>query len=73
MDVVERTFAPGDLLLLCSDGLHGALDDKALEAVLASGKDVELMAEELVRQALERDGNDNITALVVRLDMRASV
>jgi|SRR5579862_8267957 len=67
MDVVERPFASGDLLLLCSDGLHGALDDTTLEHVLASNQSAELMAEELVRTALERDGNDNITALVVRL------
>ena len=55
----------GELLLLCSDGLHGALDDKALEAVLASGRTSRTMADELVRLALERDGSDNITALVV--------
>jgi serine/threonine protein phosphatase PrpC len=68
MDVLERPAAPGDLLLLCSDGLHGALDDATMARVMASGQTPELMAEELVRLALERDGGDNITALVVRVD-----
>jgi serine/threonine protein phosphatase PrpC len=67
MDVIERTFAPGDVILLCSDGLHGALDDAALCAVLATGASVDTMAQQLVDRALEQDGHDNITALVVRL------
>jgi len=68
MDVSERLLTSGETLLLCSDGLHGALDDKALEDVLASRKSVEETADELVRLALERDGGDNITALVVRFE-----
>jgi serine/threonine protein phosphatase PrpC len=68
MEVSERALTCGETLLLCSDGLHGALDDQSLEAVLASGKTVEAIAEALVSLALERDGADNITALVVRFD-----
>ena len=68
MEVSERPISPGETLLLCSDGLHGALDDGALQDVLASDRPIDAMAEELVRLALERDGSDNITALVVRLD-----
>ena len=68
MDVAERTLAPGETLLLCSDGLHGALDDQTLEKVMASGESVQAIAEELLRLALERDGSDNITALVVRYE-----
>jgi len=68
MEVSERALIGGETLLLCSDGLHGALDDQSLESVLASGKTVEAMAEALVSLALERDGGDNITALVVRFD-----
>jgi protein phosphatase len=67
MDVIERPVPPG-VLLLCSDGLHGALDAGTIAGVLSSAQPVEAMAEELVRLALERDGSDNITALVVKAD-----
>ena len=66
MEVAERTLAGNEILLLCSDGLHGALDDGTLAEVLASGRQANEMADDLVRMALERDGSDNITALVAR-------
>jgi protein phosphatase len=66
MDVSERPVASGELFLLCSDGLHGALGDEVFADVLGSDRSVEAMSEDLVRLALERDGSDNITALVVR-------
>jgi serine/threonine protein phosphatase PrpC len=68
MDVSERLLTSGETLLLCSDGLHGALEDQVLEDVLSSGRPVEDMAATLVRLALDRDGADNITALVVRYE-----
>jgi len=68
MEVSERQLTSGETLLLCSDGLHGALDDKALENVLASDKPVDEIAGELVERALAVDGADNITALVVRFE-----
>lgn len=68
MAVGERALTNGETLLLCSDGLHGALEDKILEGVLATGKPVDALADDLVRLALERDGADNITALVVRYE-----
>jgi protein phosphatase len=68
MDVDERPATEPETLLLCSDGLHGALDDKTLEKVLSSDDSAEAMAERLVKLALERDGSDNITALVVRIE-----
>ena len=70
LEVNERSLSPGDTLLLCSDGLHGALDDCDLERIMSDDGAVDDIAGELVRQALERDGSDNITALVVRLDAR---
>jgi len=68
MDVSERAVVPGETLLFCSDGLHGAIDDQEIARVLGSGGTVAALAEELVRLALERSGSDNITALVVRVD-----
>jgi serine/threonine protein phosphatase PrpC len=66
VEVTEHPFGAGVTLLLCSDGLHGALDDATMAAQLASPGPVSAIASELVRLALERDGRDNITAVVLR-------
>jgi PPM family protein phosphatase len=67
VEVNEQMLNPGDVLLLCTDGLHGAIDDRTLESVLAGAPgDEKQAAERLVETALERNGSDNITALVVR-------
>jgi protein phosphatase len=66
--VTERPLRDGELLLLCSDGLHGAVDSKTIEGILASGSSVDGIAERLVQAALQGAANDNITALVVRYD-----
>jgi PPM family protein phosphatase len=51
--------------LLCSDGLHGYLDEPEISAVLrGSVQDAALRAIELANQ---RGGRDNITAVVVQL------
>ncbi len=57
----------GDVFLLCSDGLWTALEDIHLERLLASGGSSQALVDELVREALRRDGSDNTTALVVQL------
>jgi protein phosphatase len=62
--IQERQVAPGDLLLLCTDGLHGSLDDEAIQALLSPRAATERTAEALVRTALERGSRDNVTALV---------
>jgi protein phosphatase len=62
--VQERPLAAGDLFLLCTDGLHGSLDDQAIHALLAPHAALERTAEGLVRAAVERGSRDNVTALV---------
>jgi serine/threonine protein phosphatase PrpC len=58
---------PGDRYLLCSDGLHGYLDEGELEKVLAEG---ELSAAPLrfIELANARGGKDNVTVIVVCVD-----
>lgn len=56
--------------LLCSDGLHNALDDQAIFRGLARTKEdtfLQKTVEQLVLHAKESNGSDNITAAVVRL------
>jgi protein phosphatase len=54
-----------ETLLLCSDGLHSALDDRAIDRLLASTDDVPATAQALVTAALDGGSRDNVTALVV--------
>lgn len=55
----------GDRLLLCSDGLTKELDDAHIEAVLAQAPDVQKASRQLVNEANDHKGRDNITALVL--------
>ena len=66
--LAERELQSGDILLLCSDGLHGVLDDEALKTILEEQPDVERAARELVDSAIDRGSRDNVTALVVRYE-----
>jgi PPM family protein phosphatase len=62
----EHQLAIGDTVLLCTDGLHGAVDDATLSMVMREGGSAEGMADRLVRTALAKGTRDNVTALVVR-------
>ncbi len=66
MEIGERQCGPGEAFLFCSDGLHGALDDKTIARIMSDGASAEEAADQLVKAALASDGSDNITALVVR-------
>ena len=59
-------FGPGDVLLLCSDGLHGSVPDPAIAEILSTDAPIEAQAQTLVDQALARGATDNITAVIVR-------
>jgi protein phosphatase len=65
MDVHEHTLRGDERFLLCSDGLHGVLDDEELAQVLSSGESSDRMAGRLIAAALDKNASDNVTALVV--------
>jgi protein phosphatase len=64
--VEEVELTAGQLLLMCTDGLHGELSEGAIDEVLASAGSPEEAVDRLVQAALEHGGKDNITALVAR-------
>ena len=64
--VGSSSFQSGDMLLLCSDGLHGVVNDDAIAALLGRSGSVEEIAGDLVEKALDSGSTDNITAVVVR-------
>lgn len=65
--VAEREVQAGDMLLLCSDGVHNVLDDGALRELLSSPSPTERIAQSVVAAALQRGSRDNATAIVVRI------
>jgi protein phosphatase len=57
---------PGDMFVLCSDGLHGAVSPERLGAILVANPDPKTSADALVQEALEHGATDNITVIVVQ-------
>ncbi|QRY39498.1 serine/threonine-protein phosphatase [Microbacterium hominis] len=57
--------APGDRILVCSDGLSGELSAERLRDILADESDPDAAATRLIHEALVHGGRDNITAVVV--------
>lgn len=65
IDVFDRTFEPGDRVLLCSDGVSDMIDDGEIAEALASKETAEEAVWELVERANRAGGQDNVTAIVV--------
>lgn len=61
----QVTLAPGDLVLLCSDGLHGMLEPQELAELLGSCTDRAALCEQLIAEANRLGGFDNITVMVI--------
>lgn len=68
VDLTSFEVARGDVLLLCSDGLHGAVLDGELTATLGTHEDPDAAARALVALAFARGAEDNVTCMVVRFD-----
>jgi protein phosphatase len=64
IDVQRIDLKPGDVVLLCSDGLSDMLDNEQIAKILAAVPEPEATCARLVAAANEAGGKDNITALV---------
>lgn len=58
---------PGDTLLLCSDGLHGAVGDDDICAILQSADDVTRAGAQFIEATLDAGAPDNVTAVLIRV------
>ncbi len=67
-DTSTVSVQPGDVLVLCTDGVHDELPEGEMaEIVSQAKKDVNEIARELVARAVEIDGGDNASAQVIRV------
>ena len=64
-DYFSTAALPGDVLLICSDGLTGELPDPEMADILAGSDSVEEAAASLVDAALFVGAHDNVTVVVV--------
>ncbi|MDE3061455.1 MAG: Stp1/IreP family PP2C-type Ser/Thr phosphatase [Acidobacteriota bacterium] len=64
-DVFALEIEPGDLFLLCTDGLTRELTDKAIEAMLCNNGSLTEHCSNLVEAAKRAGGHDNVTCLLV--------
>ena len=67
-DVFEMQAEPGDLYLLCSDGLTRELSDGVIQNLLNRDLSLEDLSVSLVDAAKKAGGHDNITCLLVRAE-----
>ena len=67
-DVFGLESEPGDLFLLCTDGLTRELSDNEIEGLLSNGQLLEDLCSHLVDAAKKAGGHDNITCLLVRAE-----
>ena len=66
-DTTTIRIEAGDHLVLCSDGLYGALRKDEIAELVTSAEDVQEAAQKLVASAVEVDGSDNTTIQVIRI------
>lgn len=61
------TLAPGDRILLCSDGLWEPVTDAEIHSIVMQSSDPQYACAKLVTLAKDRGGKDNITVVIVEL------
>jgi protein phosphatase len=66
VDVVMADAQPGDLYMLCSDGLTSMVEDTDLRAILVGDWPLEELSANLVDAANLRGGHDNVTVVLLR-------
>jgi serine/threonine protein phosphatase PrpC len=62
----EQRLAPGDMLLITTDGVHGVLEHSAMCSILASCRNLEQGAKRMIEAALDQGGPDNASCILLR-------
>ncbi len=68
VETSDHQIYPGDLLVLCSDGLHGAVSASEIARMAPPDCDLAATAAQLAALANERDGSDNISVQLIRVN-----
>ena len=66
-DFYKVSMVKGDVLMLCSDGLHGEVPHEAMEIILSRNKSMNETCSLLVDEAIRFGGRDNITVVCIKI------
>lgn len=67
VDVSRADLVPGDIVLLCTDGLTKMVKDEELPEILKEATDSRAACEHLIKLSNDRGGKDNVTVIVARI------
>jgi len=67
VEITDHHVQPDDVLLLCSDGLHGPVKGSDIAEIVAWNKDLRIAAQKLIALANDRDGGDNVSVQLIRI------
>ena len=65
VDFFDVTLQPGDIVLMCSDGLTNMIEDEEIRMILQGKRDLVEKAESLVNAANNNGGKDNIAVVLI--------
>lgn len=68
-DLVELPVAVGDLLLLCSDGLSDMVSDAEITDICIQAQNPDLMVKRLIETANHNGGEDNVSAVLIAIEV----
>jgi len=71
-DLTSYPLEPGDIVMMCSDGLNKHVDDATIERVLATGGRMQAVCESLVQLAKQGGGTDNITVVAAKWNLASN-
>jgi serine/threonine protein phosphatase PrpC len=67
VEIGDRQVQPDDVLLLCSDGLHGPVNSSEIGEIVAWNPALDIAARKMVALANEKDGGDNVSVQLIRI------
>jgi len=68
VDFIYGSVSPGDIFLLCTDGLTGMVDDQKIHEILSYAGPPSLKATMLIDEALYAGGRDNVTVILIEAE-----
>lgn len=68
VDIFERTLYKGDRVLLCSDGLHGVMEDEDIRRTVRETADLNEACKRLIEEANNGGGPDNISVILFEVE-----